>query len=483
MTHKASHPNGNALLAALTPEQRKPFLDATTPVTLVPGKVLAEAEQPIRSVVFPTSAVLSVLSIMTNKLAVETAVVGYEGMSPLAAFHGVDAAPEQVIVQVPGEGLRMSREDFHAALAAVPAMRPLLHRYSQAIFTFAAQSSGCNRQHSVVQRCARWLLTTHDRVPGDEFYLTHLFLSQMLGVRRSSVTIAAEVLRAAGAITYTRGRVRIVDREILVSRACECYAIIRSTYDRLLGGGGMRSPLADLSLSDGENSLVSGGAPADARLSPAAGIAIPPDLSFSEFSTKLREAKQRTKRFRMLADNDESDVDHDDFLHLNEELSIAFEQLEVAEEEMRTQMEALDEMRVAMETQEQLWRARFEGLPDAFIETDQDEMVVEMNRAAEELLGRPRNRVIGKPVTTLFLDTDRRALRAMLAQLKNGARNAQWSGTVLGSHNERPDVDVAVAAISSPSTPRSDDGPNQTSRYHGARWLLRLAKQSRHSTA
>jgi PAS domain S-box-containing protein len=483
MTNKAAHPNVNALLAALTTEQRRHFLDVATPVNLKEGKVLTDSEQPIQDVFFPTTAVLSILSVMTNKVAVETAVVGYEGMAPLGAFHQVDRTAEQVIVQVPGEALRMSRQAFHTALADVPAMRPVMHRFSQALFTFAAQSSGCNRQHSVVQRCARWLMTTHDRVPGDEFYLTHLFLSQMLGVRRSSVTIAAEVLRAAGAITYTRGKVRILDRAILQSRACECYTIIRSTYDRLLGGGSTPSPLADLALSDGENSLVGGGAPIEPRTSPPYGLPLSPDASFTEFSTQLREAKQRSEQLRALADAGEAEVDHDDVLRLSDELSVAFEQLEVAEEEMRAQMLALEEMRMAMETQQQLWRARFDGLPDAFIETDQDETIIELNRAAEDLLGRPRNRVVGKPLTTLFLDTDRRALRNVISQLRGGARTAQWTGTVLSNRDERPDVDVAVAATSTPNAPPGTEFPNLGARYHGARWLLRPVRIQRRSVS
>jgi PAS domain S-box-containing protein len=472
---KPQHRGHNALIAALPADQRGHFLDAATLVTLSPGKVLSDSEQLIHYVFFPTTAVLSVLSVMTNRVAVETAVVGSEGMAPLAAFHGVDSSAEQVIAQVPGEVLRMTRQDFHRVLADVPAMRPILHRYSQALFTFAAQSSACNRQHSVVQRCARWLLTTHDRVPGDDFYLTHLFLSQMLGVRRSSVTIAAEVLRAAGAITYTRGRVRVVDRDILKSRACECYDIIRSTYDRLLAGRDTPSPLATIALSDGENSLVGGGSPSEYRVSPSGGVRLPAEESFTDFSIKLREAKRRSQQLRYLTEAAESDVDHDDVLRLSDELSVAFEQLDVAEEEMRVQMQALDEMRLAMETQQELWRARFDGLPDAFIETDRDETIVEVNRAAEVLLGRPRARVLGKPFVSLFPDTDRRALREVIGQLRRGTRSAHWRGTLLAAQEYRPTVDVAVAVTPPAAAVAADVVESRThaGQYLGARWLLR----------
>jgi PAS domain S-box-containing protein len=477
MMRKPLHPNTNGLLAALSPEQRRHFVDAASPVALAPNKVLAESEQAIQYVYFPTTAVLSVLSVMTNRVAVETAVVGFEGMAPIGAFHRVDAAAEQTIVQVPGDALRMTRQAFHTALADVPSMRALLHRYSQALFTFAAQSSACNRQHAVVQRCARWLLTTHDRVPGDDFYLTHLFLSQMLGVRRSSVTIAAEVLRAAGAITYTRGRVRILDREVLLARSCECYAIIRSTYDRMLGSGDTRSPLERVALSDGDDSLAGPGSASDIRGSPANGIAIPPEETFTEFSVKLRDAKRRNEQLRAIADSSDGDVDQDDLLRLSDELSSAFEQLDVAEEEMRVQMAALEELRTAIEHQHHVWRARFDGLPDAFIETDQDETITELNRAAEELLGRPRERVIGKLLTSLFPDTDRRALRSVINHLRNGAPSAYWSGTLLAAGSDRPDVDVAVAAASGnlATAERDIGGP----RYLGARWLMRPRKTSR----
>ena len=462
----------NGLLAALPPDQRQRVIGVAKFVSLTENKVLTEAEQPIQFVYFPTTAVLSVLSVMTNGIGVETAVVGWEGMAPLAAFHHVERAAEQVIVQVPGDALRISRQDFHAVMAEAPAMRRLLHPYSQALFTFAAQSSACNRQHSVVQRCARWLLTTHDRVPGDEFYLTHLFLSQMLGVRRSSVTIAAEVLRAAGAITYTRGRVRIANRELLLSRSCECYSIIRSTYDRLLAGRDTPSPLHDVSLSEDGQSLLRGGHPYDAHASEQSSEAA--EQSFTEFSGRLREARQRSERLRSVVDD--ADVDPDDFLRLSDELSMAFEQLDVAEEEMRVQLAALEEMRSAMEAQQQLWRSRFEGLPDAFIETDQDETITELNRAAELLLGKSRTRLIGKPLTSLFQDTDRRALRSLIAELKNGTPNGSWSGTVIGAGTERPTVDVAVSAA---AANRSTEAP----RYAGARWLLRPRANARRSPA
>src|SRR5438477_1668329 len=357
MHPKAAHPGSNALIASLSSEQRRRVLANATTVTLEAGDVVCDSEQPIDFVYFPTTAVLSVLSVMTTKLAVETAVVGYEGMAPMAAFHEVDRAAERIIVQAPGDAIRLTRGAFRTALADVPALRERLHHYSQAVFTFAAQSSACNRQHAVVERCARWLLTTHDRVPGDEFLLTHLFLSQMLGVRRSSITIAAEVLRAAGAISYSRGRVRVDSREILQGRSCECYSIIRSTYDRVLSGLNTPSPLDDLSSSSDMR------VEADAELSAHGSRPRPPVATLDEFSERLREAEQRHEQLQRATAHGENEQT----AGLLDELSMAFEQLHVAEEEMRVQMEGLEEMRTALETQQQLWRARFDGLPDAFI--------------------------------------------------------------------------------------------------------------------
>ena len=479
--NKLGHPGTNGLLAALSTDQRRHFLDSATMVSLRPNKVLSEAEQLIQHVYFPTTSVLSLLSVMTNRVAVETAVVGYEGMAPLAAFHHVESAAEQVIVQVPGDALRLTRQDFHRVLAAVPAMHPIMHRYSQALFTFAAQSSACNRQHSVVQRCARWLLTSHDRCPGDDFYLTHLFLSQMLGVRRSSVTIAAEILRTSGAIRYSRGRVHIVDRAKLEDKSCECYAIVRSTYDRLLMGRDTPSPLDAVRFSAGDESLTRGHNEDLARPSPSYGLMVPAEESFTQFSIRLQDAKRRSQDLRALTELTEREVELNDVLRLSEELVAAFEQLEVADEEMRVQMAALDEMRVAMQAQEQLWRTRFDGLPDAFIETDADELIADMNRAAEDLLGQSRARFIGKPLTSLFVDTDRRGLRATISQLRGGEAYAHWSGTLVSTGRDRPDVDVAVAAASSVA-PHAASVASATSRYVGARWLLRARKKSQRTT-
>jgi hypothetical protein len=132
----------------------------------------------------------------------------------------------------------------------------LLHRYTQALFTQVAQASACNRLHQIRQRCARWLLQTHDRVGDDEFPLTQDFLAQMLGVRRASVSEVASAMQKAGLIEYRYGRVRIADRAALEQAACECYRIIVNEYDRLLEGRSVGSPLDGLVTSDGKQTTV-----------------------------------------------------------------------------------------------------------------------------------------------------------------------------------------------------------------------------------
>jgi CRP-like cAMP-binding protein len=206
----ATHARGNALLSCLSPGSA--FHASAEHLSLDDGFVVADPDQLIEFIYFPVTAVLSTLTVLSNHLAVETAVVGNEGMSPMAAFHGVERAPEPVIVQVPGDAVRISVSAFRDVAAADSGFAGALNRFAVALFSFVGQGSGCNRIHDIEQRCARWLMQTHDRVPGDTFRLTHLFLAQMLGVRRSSVTVAAESLRGAGAITYTRGMVSVTSR-------------------------------------------------------------------------------------------------------------------------------------------------------------------------------------------------------------------------------------------------------------------------------
>ena len=226
----------NDLLRTLPGDELELLTPLLEPLPMKYGMVVSDVNTPIEYVYFPDSAIVSSLSIMADGSAVESATVGREGMAPIVVFLGVDVVPEHLFIQVPGRGHRMRVADFHRVIAGLPTLAERLRHYTAALLTLVGQNSGCNRKHAMVQRCARWLLGTHDMVGRDRFEITHLVLSQMLGVRRASVTEAALVLQQSGAITYQRGIVEVKDRAALEAHACECYRIIRSTYDRLLRG-------------------------------------------------------------------------------------------------------------------------------------------------------------------------------------------------------------------------------------------------------
>jgi CRP-like cAMP-binding protein len=156
-------------------------------------------------------------------------------MVDLAAFLGLLSSESRLLVQVPGEALRMPIEHFQLKLAESPILRTVLGTYSFELFTLVAQSSACNRKHSVRQQCARWVLMTHDRVDGDEFPITHEFLSEILGVTRPSVTYALRPLKLGRVLDYRRGRMKVLDRPGLEAMSCECYGLIRDRFDRMPG--------------------------------------------------------------------------------------------------------------------------------------------------------------------------------------------------------------------------------------------------------
>jgi CRP-like cAMP-binding protein len=159
---------------------------------------------------------------------VEVGTIGNEGISGLSLFLGSDVSVPEMIAQIPGAAQQMSADDFRTIVAQLPALRALLARCAYAFMTQVSQTAACNRLHGIEQRCARWLLLTHDRVGGaDSFPLTHKFLSFMLGVRRAGVTEALGALTLAGLIRSTKGTVTILDRAGLERASCECYAIVR----------------------------------------------------------------------------------------------------------------------------------------------------------------------------------------------------------------------------------------------------------------
>lgn len=228
-------PQANTLLAGL--QQASPeFRPDMEIVRLRAGDVVIERGVEFPYVYFPLDAVLSMLTVVGDGRAVEFATVGREGMSGSSETLTGAGTPMRVIAQVPGSTVRITARALRdLAKANAEALRLLL-RYNQSVLVQAAQIAACNRLHPVEERCARWLLMTHDRVTRDEFMLTQEFLSQMLGVRRARVNVAAGILQRAGLIRYSRGRIRLADRAGLEAAACECYSVVRAEYDRLASG-------------------------------------------------------------------------------------------------------------------------------------------------------------------------------------------------------------------------------------------------------
>jgi CRP-like cAMP-binding protein len=185
-------------------------------------------------VYFPTTAIVSLLYVMENGASAEIAVVGHEGVVGISLFMGGESTPSRAVVQSAGQGLRLRanviKQEFEQA---GPAMHLLL-RYTQALITQMAQTAVCNRHHSLDQQLCRWLLLSLDRLPGNELVMTQELIANMLGVRREGVTEAALKLQKIGLIRYSRGRISVLDRPGLEQRTCECYAVVKKEYDRLL---------------------------------------------------------------------------------------------------------------------------------------------------------------------------------------------------------------------------------------------------------
>ena len=225
----------NRLLRALPSAEYQRLMGDLEPVELPVRYRLWESEEPIEVALFPRTCVVSLVARMSDGAAVEAATVGCEGVAGVAVMLGARTTGMRCFVQVPGEGLRMPAALLRERATQMPALRSLLLRYAHMLWEQTAQSVACNRLHSVEERCARWLLMTHDRAGGREFLLTQDFLSQMLGVRRPSVTVAAGMLQRAGLIRYSRGRVIILDRRRLEDASCECFAAVQARYEALFG--------------------------------------------------------------------------------------------------------------------------------------------------------------------------------------------------------------------------------------------------------
>jgi CRP-like cAMP-binding protein len=240
VSRKAADPYANRLLGLLSPKDYKRLRPHLHQIPLHYRQSLYRANKPIGFVYFIETGVGSLVNTMANGQAAEVGTIGNEGVVGLPLLFGDDRAPTSVYVQVPGVGLRMRAKLFTNELARSASMRAVMLRYTHAFFNQVAQSAACNHFHSLEQRCCRWLLMTHDRMPSEEFLLTQEFLAMMLGVQRTGVTAAAGALQRAGLIRYTRGNVTIIDRRGLIRRSCECYDVSKKEFDRLLGGRAVR---------------------------------------------------------------------------------------------------------------------------------------------------------------------------------------------------------------------------------------------------
>jgi CRP-like cAMP-binding protein len=226
-------PRKNQLLAALPDAELQRWLPQLESVDLPLGLVVYESGSTLSHVYFPTTAIVSLLYVMENGASAEIAVVGNEGVVGISLFMGGESTPSRGVVQSAGRGFRLPAEAIKEEFKRAPVLHLLL-RYTQALITQMAQTAVCNRHHSLDQQLCRWLLLSLDRLQGNELVMTQELIANMLGVRREGVTEGALKLQNLGLIRYARGRITVLDRPGLEKRTCECYAVVKKEYDRLL---------------------------------------------------------------------------------------------------------------------------------------------------------------------------------------------------------------------------------------------------------
>ena len=234
VTPESDNPRTNNLLAALPDGEWLRWQPNLELVSMPLGQVLYEPGATLTHVYFPTSSIVSLLYVMANGASAEIAVVGNEGIVGISLFMGGESTPSRAVVQSAGVGFRlrahMMKEEFNRA-------GPVLHlllRYTQALITQMSQTAVCNRHHSLDQQLCRWLLLSLDRLRDNELVMTQELIANMLGVRREGVTEGALKLQQEGLIRYARGRITVLNRAGLENRTCECYAVVKKEYDRLL---------------------------------------------------------------------------------------------------------------------------------------------------------------------------------------------------------------------------------------------------------
>ena len=230
----SAEPRNDFLLAALPDPEWERWRQLLERVEMPLGQVLYESGATLTHVYFPTTAIVSLLYVMENGSSAEIAVVGNEGLVGISLFMGGESTPSRAVVQSAGQGLRLQaqlmKDEFNRA-------GPVLHlmlRFTQALITQMSQTAVCNRHHSLDQQLCRWLLLSLDRLPTSELVMTQELIANMLGVRREGVTEAALKLQGAGLISYSRGHIMVLDRPGLEKRTCECYAVVKREYERLL---------------------------------------------------------------------------------------------------------------------------------------------------------------------------------------------------------------------------------------------------------
>jgi len=228
-----SNPRMNHLLAALPDAEWQRWLPQLEAVEMPLGQVLYESGCTLSHVYFPTTAIVSLLYVMENGASAEIAVAGNEGVVGISLFMGGESTPSRAVVQSAGQGFRLPAPTIKDEFNRTPVLHLLL-RYTQALITQMAQTAVCNRHHSLDQQLCRWLLLSLDRLQGSELAMTQELIANMLGVRREGVTEAALKLQEAGLIRYARGHISVLDRSGLERRSCECYAVVKMEYDRLL---------------------------------------------------------------------------------------------------------------------------------------------------------------------------------------------------------------------------------------------------------
>jgi CRP-like cAMP-binding protein len=229
----AERGSANRILLALSPAAFKNIRPELEVVHLVRGEIIYHVDAPINHLYFVDKGLISLVKTMQDGRTVEIGAVGLEGVTGSEALFGIESAMLESIVQIPGTAYRIGSTLMRQEMARNEALRALIQRYVHFAVGHLAQTAACNRLHCLEERCCRWLLIAHDSARSDTFPLTHEFLAMMLGVQRTGVSLAANILQRAGLIRYTRGIVTIADRQALEATACECYAAIHAQLRRL----------------------------------------------------------------------------------------------------------------------------------------------------------------------------------------------------------------------------------------------------------